>query len=170
MQSPLLRLPPELRNVIYDYVCDKAVIIILSPRRKKKLTSTTPLKQTCRRLRNEVPTQAREAVVILRQGHHVDLVLKLLGLKHDAFSRAARPKLLRAKEISCAFGVQDPYRVRTNPPVTLLNCNVAGLVGRYLGNMRLVRVLFFRVGTERAGIMGLQDVFTKPELVEDLFR
>ena len=170
MQSPLLRLPPELRNMIYDYVCDRAVIISPSPRKKKTFTSATPLRQACVKLRDEVPRQAREAVVILRQGYHVDLVLKLLGLKHDAFSRAARPKVLRVREVSRLYGVQDPYRVRTDPPVTLLNGNVAGLVGRYLGGMRLVRVLFFRVGTERAGLIGLQDVFTKPELVEDLFR
>lgn len=95
--------------------------------------------------------------------------MNLLGLRHDVFSRAVKPKILRVQEVSRAYGIQDPYRIRTEHPVTLLNHNVAGLVGRYIDDMRVARVFLFRVGTERASLVGLRDVFTKPELVQSLF-
>jgi hypothetical protein len=121
-------------------------------------------------LRREVGSQAREFIIILRQGFRLGHVMSILGLKPDAFTRAVTRKVIMIQEISREFGVEDPYRLRTNPPVVLVDYGTAGLVGRYLNNMILVRVLCFRLGTEKEGMVGLREHFTKPKLVKVLFR
>jgi hypothetical protein len=167
--SPFLRLPAELRNEIYHLVYDKAVIVITSPSTKQVMTTATPLSQVSRQLRSEVTGKAREAVIILRQGLHINSVLRVLDLRHNEDSRAARPKVLRYRDIVCAYGIQDPLRFRINHPVDLLNKHVDGLVGRDLEGTELVRVFFMRPRTERATLKGLSYAFVKPGLVEDLF-
>jgi hypothetical protein len=56
----------------------------------RTFSSTTPLRQASRQLYGEVLIQGHEAVVILRKGYRLNLVLKLLGLKQDVFSRTAK--------------------------------------------------------------------------------
>jgi hypothetical protein len=91
VKSSLLRLPAELRCKIYDYVRDRAVIYAsTSTKGMRTFSSTTPLRQASRQLYGEVPIQGHEAVVILREGYRLNLVLKLLGLKQDVFSRTAK--------------------------------------------------------------------------------
>jgi hypothetical protein len=167
--SRLLMLPAELRNKIYGYVSDGAIIYINTWSRQKRIaTSTAPLRQTCRQLRCEVGTQAREAVLILRQGSRLATVLKVLELKPDAFTQNAK-RNIRARDVSRWFGVQEPYRLRINLPVVLLYCGTSGLVGRHLGDMEIVKVVCFRRGTEAQGLVGLRDLFTKPGVAEVLF-
>ena len=96
------------------------------------------------------------------------MVLKVLGLKPDAFTQNAK-RNIRARDVSRWFGVQEPYRLRINLPVVLLNFGISGLVGRHLGNMEIVKVVCFRRGTEAQGLLGLRALFTKPGVAEVLF-
>ena len=108
---------------------------------------------------------------MLHKQKQTTLVYKQQSLSANSarLSELTNERANSSDKVSCAWGVQDPYRIRKKHPVTLLNHNVAGLEGRYIEDMRVVRVLFFRVGTERAGLVGLRDVFTKPELVKIMF-
>jgi hypothetical protein len=68
-------------------------------------------------------------------------------------------------------GVQDPYCLRTGSPLSLLSYSIAGcgLVGRECDGMTLVRVFYFRLGTEKEGLLEFQELFTQPEWAEVLF-
>lgn len=90
--SPFLRLPAEIRNMIYRFALDKANVSIVGDMPLEKLhceLSDTSLLQTCRQIRNESQSFVNTFTTLLLAGQdhwHPTEMLNTLAHQRQPFS------------------------------------------------------------------------------------